>query len=108
MYLADNERETYLFAAHLAFSIYSTNHKNSMGDTMYGIAQEAKAAILRNEITGNDLLYSASVPDSLREKQNKLTGNIAAYNNLILQENRKINPDSIRIALWKDALFDMN
>ncbi len=108
MYLADNEKETYLFAAHLACSIYSTTHENSMGDTMYGIAQKAKAAILRNEITGNELLYSASVPDSLREKQNKLTGNIAAYNNLILEENRKINPDSSKITLWKDALFDMN
>ena len=108
MYLADNEKETYLFAAHLACSIYSATHENSMGDTMYGIAQKAKAAILRNEITGNDLLYSAGVPDSLREKQNKLSGNIAAYNNLILEENRKINPDSSRITLWKDALFDMN
>ena len=108
MYLADNEKETYLFAARLAFSIYSTTHENSMGDTMYGIAQKAKAAILRNEITGNELLYSAGVPDSLREKQNKLTSNIAAYNSLILEENRKINPDSSRITLWKDALFDMN
>ena len=108
MYLADNEKETFLFAAHLACSIYTTAHENSMGDTMYVIAQKAKAAILRNEITGNDLLYSAGVPDSLREKQNKLSGNIAAYNNLILEENRKINPDSSRITLWKDALFDMN
>ncbi len=108
IYLADNEKETYLFATHLACSIYSTTHEYSMGDTMYGIAQKAKAAILRNEITGNELLYSAGVPDSLREKQNKLTGNIAAYNNLILDENRKINPDSSRITLWKDALFDMN
>ncbi len=108
MYLADNEKETFLFATHLACSIYTTAHENSMGDTMYVIAQKAKAAILRNEITGNDLLYSAGVPDSLREKQNKLTGNIAAYNNLILEENRKMNPDSLKITLWKDALFDMN
>ena len=108
IYLAENEKETYLFATHLAYSLYSTTHENSMGYKMYGIAQKAKAAILRNEITGNELLYSAGVPDSLREKQNKLTGNIAAYNNLILEENRKINPDSSKITLWKDALFDMN
>ena len=48
------------------------------------------------------------IPDSLREKQNSLTGNIAAYNNLLLEENRKTKPDSNKIALWKDALFDMN
>ena len=66
MYLADNEKETYLFATHLANSIYSTTLENSMGYVMYDIAQRAKAAILRNEITGNEILNSAGVPDSLR------------------------------------------
>jgi CHAT domain-containing protein/tetratricopeptide (TPR) repeat protein len=108
IYLAENEKETYLFAAHLAYSLYSTTHENLMGYKMYAIAQKAKAAILRNEITGNELLYSAGVPDSLREKQNRLTGNIAAYNNLILEETRKAIPGSNKISLWKDALFDMN
>lgn len=108
IYLTENEKETYLFATHLAYSLYSTTHDNLMGDKMYSIAQKAKAAILRNEITGNELLYSAGIPDSLREKQNRLSGNIAAYNNMILEENRKIKPDSNKISLWKDALFDMN
>ena len=79
-----------------------------MGEKMYGIAKKAKAAILRNEITGNELLWSAGIPDSLRKKQNSLAGNIAAYNNLILDEMRKTNPDSNKISLWKDALFEMN
>jgi CHAT domain-containing protein len=108
IYLAENEKETYLFATHLAYSLYTTTHEKSMGNKMYAIAQKAKAAILRNEITGNELLNSAAIPDSLREKQNRLTGNIAAYNNLIVEENRKTLPDSNKIALWKDALFDMN
>jgi len=108
IYLAENEKETYLFATHIAYALYLSTHEKSMGYTMYGIAQKAKAAILRNEITGNDILYSATVPDSLREEQNRLTGNIAAYNNLILEENRETNPDSSKITLWKDALFDMN
>lgn len=108
IYLAENEKETYLFATHLAYNLYSTTHEKSMGYKMYGIAQKAKAAVLRNEITGNELLYSAGIPDSLREKQKSLTGNIAAYNNLVLEESRKINPDSSKISFWKDALFDMN
>jgi CHAT domain-containing protein len=108
IYLAENEKETYLFATHVAYSLYLSTHEISMGDRMYGIAQKAKAALLRNEITGNEILYSAAVPDSLREEQNRLTGNIAAYNNLILEENRKTAPDSNKITLWKDALFEMN
>jgi CHAT domain-containing protein/Tfp pilus assembly protein PilF len=107
-YLAENEKETYLFATHLAYNLYSATHDNLLGYKMYSIAQKAKAAILRNEITGNELLYSTGIPDSLREKQNRLSANIAAYNNLILEENRKSKPDSTKNSLWKDALFDMN
>jgi CHAT domain-containing protein/tetratricopeptide (TPR) repeat protein len=108
IYLAENEKETYLSAVHLAYILYSTTHKDSFGQKMYSIAQKAKAAILRNKITGNELLYSAGIPDSLLEKQKQLGGNIAAYNNLIFEESRKDRPDSNKISLWKDALFDMN
>ena len=108
IYLAENEKETYLFATHLAYELFSATHETSMGERMYNIAQKAKAAILRNDITGNELLYSSGIPDSLRAEQNLLSGNIAAYNNLILDESRKTEPDSNKIALWKDALFDMN
>ena len=108
IYLAENEKESYIFGVHLAYSIYSVTHDQETGYKMYNIAQKAKAAILRNEITGNDLLYSPAIPDSLREEQNRLSGNIAAYNNLVIEENRKINPDSNKISLWKDELFDMN
>ena len=41
-------------------------------------------------------------------KQTSLSGNIAAYNNLILTEIRKKDPDSNKISLWKDAIFKMN
>jgi CHAT domain-containing protein len=108
IYLAGNEKETYLFATQVAYFLYSMNKDHSTGYKMYSIAQKAKAAILRNEITGNELLYSSQTPDSLRVRQNRLTGNIAAYNNFILEESRKTVQDSNRIVLWKDALFDMN
>jgi CHAT domain-containing protein len=108
IYLAENEKETYLFATHLAYTMYTLTGDKNAGFRMYGFARKAKAAILRNEISGNEILYSAGVPDSLRVRQNTLTGNIAAYSNLILEENRKTTPDSNKITLWKDALFDMN
>lgn len=108
IYLAENEKETYIFATHIAANLYSLSHEESLVYKIYGIAQRAKAAVLRNEIIGNDLLYSAAIPDSLREKQTRLSANIAAYNKLILEQLRGTNPDSAKVSLWKDALFDMN
>jgi len=108
IYLTENEKETYLFAIRVAGTLYTLIGDRPMREKMYSIAQKAKAAVLRNEITENELLYSTAIPDSLREKQNRLSGNIAAYNNLILEESRKTTPDSNKISLWKDALFGMN
>ncbi len=108
IYLAENEKETYIFATQLANSLYTLTREDTLPYRMYSIAQRAKAAVLRNEITGNEWLYSAGIPDSLRKKQNELADNIGAYNNLIIKELRNKDPDNKKISLWKDALFDMN
>jgi CHAT domain-containing protein/tetratricopeptide (TPR) repeat protein len=108
IYLAENEKDTWFSAIHIANSLYTLTNDNSLIQKMYSIVQRAKAAVLRNEISENDLLYSSSVPDSLIEKQNTLAENIAAYNKLILEESQLTNPDNSKISLWKDALFEMN
>jgi len=108
IYLSDNEKETYLFAVHVARKLYALTGDIVVKEKIYIIAQKAKSAVLRNEIAENNFLFSAEIHDTIREKQYSLTRNIAAYNNLIIQETRKILPDSSRISFWKDAVFDMN
>ncbi|MBN2862064.1 MAG: CHAT domain-containing protein, partial [Bacteroidales bacterium] len=107
LYLAENEKETYLFAVHVASVVFNMTGDNRMVCKMYSIAQEAKVALLRNDLTANELLYSSGIPDSIIGRRNTLVANISAYNNLIFTEAEKINPDSIKISFWKDAIFDM-
>lgn len=108
MYLAENEKETYLFAIHLARVCNELSGSDSTAAIMYGIAGKAKAAILRNEITAGKLFYSVGIPDSIRIRKDNLTAGIAAYNNLVLEESGKKEPDNKKISLWKDNLFEMN
>ncbi len=108
IYLAENEKETYMFAIRVAQSLFNLTNDRANVMKMYDIAKKAKAAVLRNEITENELVYSSGIPDSLRIKKNRLSGNISAYNNLILEEMRKKDPDNRKISLWKDDLFEMN
>jgi len=108
IYLAGNEKETYVFAASAAADLYSLTKNDSLVYKVYAIAQRAKAAILRNGITGNDLLYSSAIPDSLRENLTRISANIAAYNKLIREESKELDPDGTKTALMKDALFEMN
>ena len=108
IYIAENEKDTWLTAIHVANNLYTLTSDNSFLQKMYSFVGRAKAAVLRSEISENDLLQSSSVPDSLIEKQNTLAGNIGAYNNLIFEESKLASPDSSKISLWKDAIFEMN
>ena len=58
IYLSENEKETYLFAVHIASILYSFNGDIAVKEKIYTIAQKAKSAVLRNEITENNFLYS--------------------------------------------------
>jgi len=108
IYLAENEKETYLSAIHSAKALYNLTGETIYIRRMYETAARAKSAILRNKITENELLWSAGMPDSLNSQRTGLSANIAAYNNLLLEESQKRAPDSSKISLWKDALFEMN
>ena len=108
IYLSGNEKETFLFAVHIASKLFSLTGDIAVKEKIYAMVQKAKSAVLRNEITENNFLYSTAIHDTTRKKQKILTGNIAAYNNLIIQEAQKTNPDSTRISIWKDAVFNMN
>jgi len=108
IYLAENEKETYIFATHIAQQLYELTKDDEYLQNMYSITRLGKSAVLRNEITENELLYRKYNTDSLNDKQNILLVNIASLNKLIQDEFQKPKPDSIKIDLWKGALFELN
>lgn len=108
MYLADHEKETYTTALEIAFDLYDLTSDRSYISIMYDIIARAKAAVLRNEIRENEILAASGINDTLFNRQTELSAGIAAYNRLILEESQQLNPDSAKISLWKDDLFEMN
>jgi len=108
IYLAENEKETYIFAAHVAQQLFELTKEERYRQRMYSIACISKSAVLRNEIAENELLYRRSNPDSLTDKHNQLLINIDSYSKLIQDELRRIKPDSLKIDFWKNSLFELN
>jgi tetratricopeptide (TPR) repeat protein len=104
MYLARNEKETYIAAIRLAAGINSLSG-DITAEGIYSIAQKQKASILRNKIEGNNLLNSVIVPDSLREKMKFISSKLADYNKLLSEIQRN---DSMMIIQYKDKIFDLN
>ncbi|HLN56159.1 MAG TPA: CHAT domain-containing tetratricopeptide repeat protein [Bacteroidales bacterium] len=110
MYLSGNEKETYISAMRVALSIYRISGKELFPEQMYRIGLRSKAAVLRNQISGNNFLYSSGLPRSLQEKQVSLSGNIAGYKKLLMEETSLPvqEQDTSKINIWKDELFNLN
>jgi len=107
MYLADNEKETYLIGVQIAYELYKQTNNTDYIDKMYAIATLCKSAILRNEIAENEFL-NKNVSDSLFFKRNSILINISSYKKLIQDELQKTKPDFQKIDFWKSSLFEMN
>ncbi len=107
IYLADNEKETYIFAVEVLAKLYLLTGDTALVQKMFVITQKAKASVLRDEIADNELFNSINVPDTLQKLHTNLLLNISAYSRLVQEEKGKINPDTIKISFWKDKLFEM-
>ena len=106
-YLAENEKETYVSAVHIAYSLMNLKRDLVPPEKVYEFASKCKAAILRSEIAGRDYLITLNLPDSISQRKKQITSGIAGYNHLIIEESQKLAPDSSKIRFWKDALFEM-
>ncbi len=108
--LVFNEKQKNVFVAALetALKLYDLSGERSYLQLAYQTTQQCKASELKYEIAKNKSYSDNEIPDSLRNKENKLQQDIAAYNNLIQNELALIKPDTAKIAFWKDQQFDLN
>jgi CHAT domain-containing protein len=107
IYLADNEKETFFSAIKISLQLYGLTGDQSYVQKMYNITKQAKTAVLRSEITDNELFYSISISDTLQKEHKNILLEIGAYSNLILEEERKVIPDKKKLDFWSDKLFEM-
>ncbi len=108
--LVFNEKQKNVFVAALetALKLYDLSGERSYLHLAYQTAQQCKANELKYEISKNKSYTDNEIPDSLRNKENKLQQDIAAYNNLIQNELALIKPDTAKIAFWKDQQFALS
>ncbi|MGE0079210.1 MAG: CHAT domain-containing protein [Bacteroidales bacterium] len=108
LFLAENEKDTYLAAIQIAKELYNRTNKKEYIERMYSLSSLSKSRLLRDELNENEVLYSKNVPDSILIERNNLKSQISSYNKLIQDEFLKQKPDSSKVELWKDKLFELN
>lgn len=108
LYLAQNEKDTYLSAIEIASLMHALTGNQKYVERMYSISSLSKARVLSDEIAENELLYSKTTSDTILLKRNELLSQIYSYNKLIQDESQKTKPDSQKIELWRDKIFELN
>jgi len=108
--LVFNEKQKNVFVAALetALKLYDLSGERSYLYLAYQTTQQCKANELKYEIAKNISYSDNEIPDSLRNIENKLQQDIAAYANLVRNEQALAKPDTSKIAFWKDQQFDLN
>ena len=108
--LVFNEKQKNVFVAALetALKLYDLSGERSYLYLAYQTTQQCKANELKYEIAKNKSYSDNEIPDSLRNIENKLQQDIAAYANLVRNEQALAKPDTTKIAFWKDQQFDLN
>ena len=104
----EKQKNVFTIALATALKLYDLTAEKKYLQLAYKYAQQGKANELKYEIARNKLFSNNEIPDSLRNKEKELQGNIEGYNVLIRNESTLPVPDTTKLAYWKDKLFDLN
>jgi len=104
----EKQKNVFTIALATALKLYDLTAEKKYLQLAYKYAQQGKANELKYEIARNKLFSTNEIPDSLRNKEKELQGNIEGYNVLIRNESALPMPDTTKLAYWKDRLFDLN
>jgi CHAT domain-containing protein len=104
--LAENESEVYEMGFSCAYQLFEiTKNDKYLNDAFY-FAEKGKSSVLSGAITEERAKSFANIPAHLIQKEQALKRELAFYNEKIYTENTKRKPDTIKLATWKNYLFD--
>ncbi|MFO7924873.1 MAG: CHAT domain-containing tetratricopeptide repeat protein [Bacteroidales bacterium] len=107
MLLSENEHDTYMHAIHVAWRLYRLTGENMFLDEALVFSEKSKAASLLASIRNVEARSFGGVPEELLEQERDIKRRIAAYRELIYEEQKNAAPDSEKISLWQERIFFM-
>ena len=103
--LSENEHPVYAGAVKVAVRLYETTHELQYFEKGFEISERSRSAYFQTMLREVQAKKVSGVPDSLLKKETDLKGEIAAYENFILNEKSSQAPDQKKINAWKDKIF---
>ncbi len=104
---SENEHETYLHAIHVASKLHELTGETTFLYEAFIFSERSKAASLLASIRDVEAKSFGGVPENLLENEQNLKKGIAAYGELIYDEQRSVNPNTDKISLWQERVFSL-
>jgi tetratricopeptide (TPR) repeat protein len=108
LYLSENENETFLSLIKVSLDLYESTDKAEYLSVAFETAEKMKYSTLLATLRDQKALEEGKVPDELKNSDQQIRMQLAAYNNLIVREYENEIPDSVKIRNWNKKIYDLN
>ena len=98
----------YIKGMSVALKLYELTNDKRYVEKALSYASKSKAAILTSSLQEADAKLTGNIPEYYLNTEYELKQKIAAFNKLIYDELQNHTPDTTKLLLWKDELFNFN
>jgi CHAT domain-containing protein/Tfp pilus assembly protein PilF len=105
--LSESEHNTYMQAINVAWRLYELTGDKIYIEEAFSFSERSKAASLLASIRDVEARSFGGIPDDLLELEHRLKRNIAAFRELIYEEQRNIIADTSKINFWQGRVFSL-
>jgi CHAT domain-containing protein/tetratricopeptide (TPR) repeat protein len=107
MLLSESEYETYMHAIHVAWKLYDLTSDNRFLEAAFIFSERSKAASLLASIRDIEARSFGGVDTELLNKEHNLKRSIAAYRELIYEEQKAVDGSREKTTLWQERIFSL-
>ncbi len=107
LYLAQNEKETYLETIHTALSLFEKTNNELFKEKAYEYTEKSKSAILLSSLRGSEAREFGGIPEKMLREENDIKKDLSIYKEYLFEEKKLENPDPARIILYQDYVFKL-
>jgi CHAT domain-containing protein len=108
LYLTGNTRNRFDKVFETYYDRFIQSKQAKYLKAAFRFAEKGKAAILLSSMKGEDAIKFSGIPDTLQLVEKEIKEKLNGYRNLVYDENNKKRPDSTKINLWNQKLFDLS
>ncbi|NOQ27834.1 MAG: tetratricopeptide repeat protein [Bacteroidales bacterium] len=105
--LAEKEYETYMSIIKIAYQLLNITGNKDYINVAFKYSERSKYAILRESINEESARNFASIPENIQKQEEEIKVQIGNIRLQIENENKLVNPDSLKQIKLKEKLFHL-